>query len=388
MNSESRRIIISGSIIKYPWGGLIQYWITWITGLKMLGHDVYYVEDEEWDYACYDIGKRAMTSDPSYGISVVKKELEYYQLGDHWCYVGRNERFYGLSKSKLEELFKTADIFIDIDYDSLKPYSLGVPLRIYIDGEPGWNQIGIKKLENQGKDIPKYNAYFTYGLNIGKENAFVPDLDIDWQNMFCPVLLYKSYNKEINKEAAFTTVMQWKANPALEFEGKNYGMKDFEFQKFIQLPKLTNQKMEIVASGPNVPRELLAENGWVVKDGDEVSTSTDNYRKFISSSKGEFSVVKNVFVETNCGIFMERSGYYMFSNRPVVLQDTGWSAHLPTGRGLFAVNTVEEAADAIKMIGMDYRQHSVWAQEIVHEYLDATKVLGAFMEKIEYSYSN
>ena len=61
-----KRIIISGSIIKYPWGGLIQYWLAWLVGLKKLGHDVYYVEDVEWEYACYNVKSRIMTNDPNY----------------------------------------------------------------------------------------------------------------------------------------------------------------------------------------------------------------------------------------------------------------------------------------------------------------------------------
>jgi hypothetical protein len=86
-------------------------------------------------------------------------------------------------------------------------------------------------------------------------------------------------------------------------------------------------------------------------------------------------VVKNAGVETNCGLFMERSGYYMLSKRPVVLQDNGWSHHLPTGRGLFAVRTLEEAAESIRMIDLDYTLHSQCAYEIAQEYLSATKVL-------------
>ena len=72
----------------------------------------------------------------------------------------------------------------------------------------------------------------------------------------------------------------------------------------------------------------------------------------------------------------------MFSNKPVILQDTGWSNYVPTGRGLFAVKNVEEAAEAINKINGDYKNHCKWANEIVHEYMDAEKVLRKFISQL------
>jgi hypothetical protein len=93
-------------------------------------------------------------------------------------------------------------------------------------------------------------------------------------------------------------------------------------------------------------------------------------------------VAKNVFVATNCGWFGDRPGYYIASGRPVVVQDTGFSDHLPCGKGLFAVRTVEEAAAAIDEISADYERHAGWAREIAVEYLDAQKVLGRFLDEL------
>lgn len=64
------------------------------------------------------------------------------------------------------------------------------------------------------------------------------------------------------------------------------------------------------------------------------------------------------------------------------MQETGFSAHLPCGRGLFAVRTVEEAAAAIEGIESDYQRHSNWAREIAVEHLDARRVLGQFLKEL------
>jgi hypothetical protein len=70
------------------------------------------------------------------------------------------------------------------------------------------------------------------------------------------------------------------------------------------------------------------------------------------------------------------------SGRPVVLQDTGFSEHLPCGRGLFAVRSVQEAVVALDEIEHDYARHSKWAREIAREHLDARVILNRFLHEL------
>ena len=66
----------------------------------------------------------------------------------------------------------------------------------------------------------------------------------------------------------------------------------------------------------------------------------------------------------------------------VVLQETGFGEHLPTGLGLFAVRTSEQAAAAIEAVISDYDRHSRAAREIASEHLDGRKVLARFLREI------
>jgi hypothetical protein len=381
-----KKIIITGAIIKYPWGGLIQYWTAWFHGLKTLGYQVYYVEDVSWEYACYNVETKMMVNDPDYGIMRVKEVLRKFDMQNCWCFIDHNGTHYGMTKQELKKLFDEADVFIDTQFDTLPDYSNRGPLRVLIDGEPGWNQIGIKNMLDSGESVPRYDAYFTLGLNIGTPKALAPDLGITWERMMVPILIEPTPYLPVSEDASFTTVMAWQANPVKTFEGKIYGMKDVEFQKFLALPKMVNQKMEIAVSGPNVPRDLLRDYGWKVVNADDISITIDSYRNYVSSSKGEFSVAKNAHVATRNGMFLERSGYYLLAGRPVVLQDTGWSEYLPTGRGLFAVNNLEEAAEAINIINGDYASHAKWSNEIAMEYLDSVKTLSGFIETLKTKY--
>jgi hypothetical protein len=102
----------------------------------------------------------------------------------------------------------------------------------------------------------------------------------------------------------------------------------------------------------------------------------------VSASLGEFSVCKNGYVATNCGWFSDRSAAYLASGRPVVMQETGFSTHLPCGAGLFAVRTVEEAADAINEVRGDYERHSAAARAIAQDCLEAQTVLGKLLQEL------
>ena len=119
-----------------------------------------------------------------------------------------------------------------------------------------------------------------------------------------------------------------------------------------------------------------------MRSAHEVTATIDSFTAYIGASMGEFSVCKNGFVALRTGWFSDRSAAYLASGRPVVMQDTGFSQHLPTGRGLFAVNTPDEAAAAIESILADYQAHSRWARELAVEYLEAVKVLGSFLDEL------
>jgi hypothetical protein len=148
------------------------------------------------------------------------------------------------------------------------------------------------------------------------------------------------------------------------------------------LPERTSVPLELAVAGKCVPTQRLVEAGWHIRHAYEVTVSVDSYREYIRASKGEFSVCKHACVALNTGWFSERSGAYLASGRPVVMQETGFSQHLPCGQGLFAVRTVEEAAAAINEINSDYEPHAQWARDIAVEYLDARKVLGKLLDEL------
>jgi hypothetical protein len=63
------------------------------------------------------------------------------------------------------------------------------------------------------------------------------------------------------------------------------------------------------------------------------------------------------------------------------VQDTGWTAHLPSGDGLLAFSSPDEALAGIDRINTDYPAHGRRAAEIAREHFDARVVLPRLLDE-------
>src|SRR6267143_1091885 len=165
----------------------------------------------------------------------------------------------------------------------------------------------------------------------------------------------------------FTTVMTWQIESFADVGGN----KDQEFVKFIELPSKTPQPFELAINGP---QQLLRQYGWDTVDAMAVSRTPSAYREFILGSKAEFGVAKHTYVANRSGWFSDRTACYLASGRPALVQDTGWTAHLPSGDGLLAYSTLEEAAAGVDRINADYDRHARAAIDVAHAHFDARVV--------------
>jgi len=212
----------------------------------------------------------------------------------------------------------------------------------------------------------------------------LPTLDIKWRPVWHPVVLdWWSSERQVIRDH-FTTISDWRGYGYLEFEGEILGPKAGEFRKFVDLPNLVGETLEIVS---NIDPEdsymtYFQDRCWKFEDPRVVS-SPALFRDYIASSLGEFSCAKGGYVGTRCGWFSDRGADYLAAGRPVVLQETGFKDLLPTGKGLFSVTTVEEAADAIGAIRSDYALHSAAAREIAQEHFDSDKIVRRVLTEAE-----
>jgi hypothetical protein len=73
---------------------------------------------------------------------------------------------------------------------------------------------------------------------------------------------------------------------------------------------------------------------------------------------------------------------YLASGRPVLAQETGFSRYLPTGAGLFAFSTLDEALDGVDALNTDYAGHCRAARALAEEHFDSDKVLRRLLGRI------
>lgn len=376
------KIVMGSYMFRYPMGGMLSWVLQYLIGLKDLGHDVFFVEKYGYPDSCYDPVKGIMSNDCTYGVKVVRALLKRFGFDEQWCFVAEGNHYYGLSKKEIEDVFRTADVFIDMGtHGSWNEEASTAQLRVLIDGEPGFTQIKWAKLLEKGTPIPVYDRYFTNGWNVGTASNSIPTLNLKWEKLFNPVHTKLILPCLPVTQGSFTTIMNWSSHAPIEYKGVVYGQKDVEFEKFYPLPNLTKVPLEISVSGI-IPTDRLYKNGWQIKSAVETCKSFDTYINYISESRGEFSVCKNVFVANRNGWFSDRSAMYLAMGKPVVVQDTGFSRFLPVGEGVFAVNTVEEACASINEIEGNYATHAKKAREIACEFMDAPKVMEAFLKTL------
>ena len=147
--------------------------------------------------------------------------------------------------------------------------------------------------------------------------------------------------------------------------------------RVIDMPSRTAQKFELAINGP---QKLLREHGWETVDAMQVSRTPDAYRRFVQESKAEFGVAKHTYVANRSGWFSDRTECYLAAGRPALVQDTGWTAHLPSGEGLLAFSNPDEAAAGIDRINSDYAAHARGARELACEHFDARKLLPRLLD--------
>jgi len=230
-----------------------------------------------------------------------------------------------------------------------------------------------------------HDVILTYGENYGAADCGVPlngfpyrftrqpiDLDL-WPAVYTP------------DAPAFTTIGNYRTEGCdVEFGGEVYRWsKHHEWEKFLRLPQRSEQRFELgVMPGCEADRATLTGHGWQLTDPARMSLEPfGGYRRYIQSSRAEFTVAKDQNVRLRSGWFSERDACYLASGKPVVAQDTGFGNVLPTGEGLFAVRDEDEALAAVEAINADYRRHARAARAIAEEYFEARAVAGRLLEE-------
>ena len=367
------KILFAGIIARYPFGGVTWCSLMYLLGLRALGHDVFYVEDT--GECVYDPVQNTRAVEPTYGTTYINDALTPFDLGDRWTFVNYDGTYHGQSREALARFAADAELFINLSGGSWfwRDEYARIPSKVFIDSDPAFTQLAIAKAEPWYVEFfQRFDRLFTFGANIGTSVSPIPVGPFRWHHTWQPVTI-GDWSAAAAPRDRFTTVMTWQIESFADVGGN----KDQEFVKVIQLPSKTPQKFELAINGPQT---LLREYGWDTVDAMRVSRTPWEYRDFIHASKAEFGVAKHTYVANRTGWFSDRTECYLASGRPALVQDTGWTAHLPHGDGLLAFSTIDEAVAGIDRLNADYDRHAARAREIAREHFDASRVLPKLLE--------
>jgi len=391
VRDSALRIIITGYVGAFPVGGVAWDYLQYAIGLKRLGHDVLYHEDSRlWPYHPLE-NQRVGTAD--YSVAYIDQFFQAFapELAGRWHYRHRGATSFGISEAEFRRFAQSADLFLNVSGSSRIPTDLRPGcIKAYLDTDPGYNQILIAEPPSWYEDAAReaelfgaYDRHLTYAENVGKKDCLVPQLGVDWITTRIPIVRsFWSGCPRPPADAAWSTIMTWNAfRGPLIYQGREYGSKNIEFARIASLPQKTSVTLELAVGG-GAPEHELIRHGWRVVNGPAVTATPGTYRDFIARSRGEISTAKNIYVAMRTGWFSCRSACYLAAGRPAIVQDTGFSKYIPTGEGLIAFDTVEQAHSAIDVVENDYPKHAAAAKDIAAAYFDSEIVLSHMLSEI------
>src|SRR5205814_900740 len=150
--------------------------VHYLVGFQRLGYDVYYVEAHgATPHYFFDHEKdNAWVKAASFIDSVMKR----FDLGDRWAYhaLHGNGQYYGLSESKVKELYGSAALIINLHggTEPLPEHSATGRL-IYLETDPVELQMELYHDFQQAIDfLEPHAAFFTFGENYGERDCRLP----------------------------------------------------------------------------------------------------------------------------------------------------------------------------------------------------------------------
>ena len=408
-------VISPSNVVTFPEGGG-HFWVymQYVQGLRELGCEVYWLErfqssgDRERDELMLSTFYKRMEG---YGLGG-KVILYQNSISDN----GTEYEYIGFCPSEAQTIFLRAELLLNFYY-GIHPALLSCFRRTaLIDIDPGLLQFWITVGQLV---VPPHDQYFSTGETVGTPNAKFSDCGLTWIRIRPPVCLELwPYVYAPNSEA-FTTVSGWWGN-----DGKGEWITDGQeicyennkrvsFMQFVELPRLTNQVIELALclgegdvegdqtsseqtwqvtnpvphdvtdyKGDAEDEKVLKSYGWRVRHAYKMAGSPEKYQSYIQMSRGEFSCAKPSCMKFQNAWISDRTLCYLASGKPVVVQHTGPSSYLPNGEGMFRFSKLSEAVDALITINANYEKHCRAAREIAETYFEAKQTMDRILNSV------
>jgi hypothetical protein len=381
-----KTIIVSGAIANKIYnGGAAWTRLSYVLGLRQLGFDVYFVEQIQPE-TCVDETGAAASFECSANVAYFRRIAKEFKLSNRMALIDASSlKTEGLSYPDLLDIASSADLLVNISgHLSVEQLKSGPRRRVYIDLDPGFTQFWHAS-GSQAARLAGHDEYFTVGENIGNADCSIPTGDIGWRPTRQPAVLDHWPVCSGGEPDRFTTIASWRGPYGpVEYQGRSFGSKVYQFRKYAGLPSRVSGTFEIaldIHPGDAKDREMLCRNSWKVADPRRCAGDPMAFQRYVQESSAEFSVAQQIYVDTKSGWFSDRTVRYLASGKPVLIEDTGFSARYPMGSGIVPFTSMAEAVSGAQRIQRDYATQSRCARRLAEAYFDSDTVLSQLLDE-------
>ena len=381
MAASRLRILVAGMIAADAGqGGAAWAVMQYVLGFRQLGHHVCFVEPIprsklrtcSASFASSDVARRFSRIAKAFGLTESAALL-----------LDGSTDTVGLSHASLRTIAQTTDVLVNVsgmltDTALLEP----VRRRVYLDLDPGFNQAWHSTGIDRHFDA--HTHFVTVGLAMGRAECRVPTCGRRWITTLPPVVLRDWPVAKRTSRPAFTTVANWRSYGSIQYDGMFLGQKVHALRPLIDLPRKTRTPLTLaLAIHPDEPDlPALRAQGWRLVNPRLATGTPARYWRFVRGSRAELGIAKSGYVTTRSGWFSDRSACYLASGRPVLAQDTGFRAVLPTGEGLLTFASEADALAGFDSIQADYPRHREAARAIAEQHCDSRRVLSRVLDRV------
>jgi hypothetical protein len=380
------KVVVLGMMSKMPVAGVVWQTVHYLLGLRRLGFECWYVEAHRRTPSM--LMQRRTDDGSRRAAALIADVMGRFDFGARWAYHALDDggRCFGIEASQLRRLYRDADLLLNLHGGTEpRPELFETGRLAYVETDPVQLQIELHDgLQATYDFLDPHCAFFTFAENLHGADCGLPVCDrYEFRATRQPVVVDLWAGRAARPGSVYTTIGNWRQPwRSVRYGGDRLGWtKNEQFERFLDLPARTGRSFELALSSYEpADRNRLEAHGWRVRDALRFSTDVEDYRRYVCASRAEFTAAKEQNVRFRTGWFSDRSATYLAAGRPVVTQDTGFGAALPTGEGLMAVADAEEAASAVAEVEADYARHSRAALEIAREYFEADRVLAELVE--------
>jgi hypothetical protein len=359
--------------------------LNWILGFRKLGWTVFFVEEIRREH-CVDCRGVVTPFEHSVNLAYFARVTEQFGLSRNAALIYENgAQIHGATHAELTDVASAADLLVNISgHLTFPPVMRRLRRKAYLDIDPGFTQFW--QLAGQaGARLEHHDVYFTIAENIGRPDCAIPTGTIQWCPTRQPVVLDEWPVSTTAVGDRFTTIASWRGPYGpVQHDGTTFGLKAHAFREFIELPERFGDTFEIaldIHPADSRDLDLLRNHGWLVVDPKVVAPDPPAFRKYIQTSKAEFSIAQGIYVDTHSGWVSDRTVRYLASGKPALVQDTRFGRTYPVGQGLIPFRTLDEAVAGAKEIARNYEHHCRAARAVAEQYFDSDRVLGRFLEE-------